>query len=83
MVSARLEIYDVGKADPKQYALFYIVDGFNPVPMIIGDRLNYDKIITLKNLIKDHGGANHIKKEILLGNVTYHKLSRNKGVYLL
>ena len=83
MVSARMEIYDVGKADSKQYALFYMVDGFDPVPIIIGDRLHYDKMITVKNLVKEHGGANHIKKEILLGNVTYHQVSRNKGVYLL
>ena len=78
MVSARLEIYDVGKADPKQYALFYIVDGFNPVPIVVGDRLHYEKIITLKNLVKEHGGANRIKKEILLGNIKY-----QNGVYLI
>lgn len=78
MVSARMEIYDVGEGVLKQYALFYVVDGFEPIPIVIGDNLYYDKIITIKKLIKDEGGANHIKKEILLANIKY-----QNGVYLI
>lgn len=78
MVSARMEICDVEEADAKYYVLFYVVDGFEPVPIVVDNELYYDKIITIKKLIKEKGGANHIKKEILLGNVKY----RN-GVYLV
>ena len=78
MVSARIEICDVEEGKAKYYVLFYVVDGFEPTPIAIDNELYYDKIITIKKLIKQKGGANLIKREILLGNVKY----RN-GVYLV
>lgn len=77
MVSAKLEIVNLGKEEgTKKYILIYVADDYDPTRVIIGEKLYYDKIITLRNLIKKHGGANRLKKEILLGNITY----RN-GVY--
>lgn len=77
MVSARLEIINVGNKSLKEYVLLYTVEDFRPIPIVIGGELYHDKVATLKDLIRKNGGANFIKKEILLGNVML-----QNGVYL-
>ena len=77
MVSAKIKIFNMGNKNFKEYVLFYIVENFDPVPIVIGGELYHDKVATLKDLVRANGGANHIKKEILIGNVPL-----QNGVYL-
>ena len=77
MVSARMKIFSVEHKNFKEYILFYTVEGFEPIPIVIGGELYHDKVATIKDLIRANGGANRIKREILLGNVVL-----QNGVYL-
>ncbi|MCK4665978.1 hypothetical protein KAU33_04470 [Candidatus Dependentiae bacterium] len=78
MVSARMEIVNVGNKGFKNYVLLYTIEKSNSTGIVIGGKLYHERVIDLKNLIRSNGGANHIKRQILLGNVPL-----QNGVYLL
>lgn len=78
MVSARLEIFNTKEKGLKKYVLLYTIDGVDSVGIVIGGNLYHEKVIDIKDLIRANGGANLIKKKILLGDVPF-----QDGVYLL
>ena len=78
MVSARLETKNIGNNKKKQHVIFYVVEDHVPIPIIIDGVMFYDKIVDVKQAIAVKGGSNHIKKQILLGDVKY-----QNGVFMI
>jgi len=78
MVSARIEIKNTGNKRNKQYIIFYMVENHIPIPIVINNKMFYEKVIEVKQAIADNGGSNHIKKKILLGDITF-----QNGVFII
>ena len=78
MVSARIETENIGNNKKKQHVIFYVVEDHVSVPIIIDNVMCYDKIVDVKQAIAENGGSNHIKKQILLGDIKY-----QNGVYIV
>lgn len=78
MVTARIEIRKTPKKGVFKYIVFYVTDSFPSIPIMINGDLHHDKVLTVKSLIKSKGGSNHIKREILIGNVMF-----QDGMYLI
>lgn len=78
MVTARIEIQKRLKEGDIKYVVFYVTDDFPRIPIMINGDLYHNKVLIVKSLIKSKGGSNHIKREILIGNVVF-----QDGMYLI